>query len=392
MRSRRVLLPALVTAWWTSWGLINVVNYGQMYLAGGRPAPWRHLLTTELVSHLLWVPITLGALSLADRFPLGRSGWRGIPAHLGGLAATVVGRAAVVVLLNDHVHWYAESVPPFDELLMISLYNNLFMYALITLAAHALHYARAHRERGEQLERARREALRTQLQPHFLFNALNTIAAVVRSDPEAAERMIAGLGGLLRRSLDSDGRTTVPLGEELATLRAYLEIEQERFADRLAVTWEIDPRVLDAAVPPLLLQPLAENAVRHGLWPRPSGGELRVAARREGGDLVLEISDDGLGLRAEQAGGAGRGIGLGATAQRLRSLYGSRQELRVAARTGGGVVTTVRVPHRVLSAGGDGDARFDSDAGRDGDAGDGDPHGDPHADRRRRAAGPAAAA
>lgn len=349
MTSRRLLLPVAVTGGWLAWGLVNAINRGQMYLAGGSAAPWRHLLTTELASSLLWVPTTLGAVWLAGRRPLGRSGWSGVLAHLGGLAVTVAGRAAIVAALNDQIRWYAGDVPPFDELLLISVYNNLFMYLLITLAAHALYYAKAHREREEQLDRARREALRAQLQPHFLFNTLNTIAALVHADPDGAERMIAGLGDLLRRSLDNDGRTTVPLGEELAMLRAYLEIEQERFADRLAVRWEVDPGTLAAAVPPLLLQPLAENAVRHGLWPRPSGGELRIVAAREGEQLVLQVCDDGLGLRP----GAAPGIGLSNTTERLRGLYGPRHQFRLTPRTEGGVMTTVRLPYRDVTDGGD---------------------------------------
>jgi LytS/YehU family sensor histidine kinase len=327
--------------------VINAINRGQMYLADGAVAPWRQLFTTELASTLLWVPTTLAAVWLADRRPLGRSGWAGVPAHLGGLAATIVGRAVVVAAFNDRIGWYAEAVPPADELLLISLYNNLFMYALITFAAHALHYARAHREQEEQLELARREVLHAQLQPHFLFNALNTIAAVLHTDPDGADRMIAGLGDLLRRSLDHDGRTTVPLGEELALLRAYLDIEQERFADRLSVRWEVDPRTLAAAVPPLLLQPLAENAVRHGLWPSPGGGELRIVAAREGAHLVLQVCDDGLGLRP----GASHGVGLRNTTARLRGLYGQQHRFSLAARPGGGVATTVRLPYRDLGPG-----------------------------------------
>jgi LytS/YehU family sensor histidine kinase len=349
MTSRRLVLPVAVSGGWLAWGLINAINRGQMYLADGSVAPWRHLFTTELASTLLWIPTTLAAVWLAGRCPLGPSGWSGVFAHLAGLAATIAGRALIVAGLNDQIGWYAGAVPPFDELLLISVYNNLFMYALITLAAHALYYARAHREQQQQLEQARREALRAQLQPHFLFNALNTIAAVVHADPDGAERMIAGLGDLLRHSLDNDRRTTVPLGEELALLRAYLDIEQERFADRLAVRWEVDPRTLAAAVPPLLLQPLAENAVRHGLWPSPSGGELRIVAAREGAQLVLQICDDGLGLRPD----ASYGVGLSNTTERLRGLYGRQHQFRLAARTGGGVTTTVKLPYRDVGMGSD---------------------------------------
>lgn len=335
-----------VTAWWLSWGLLNATNYRQMTVAGGNPAAWAHVLATELASSLLWVPFTLLALWLAERWPLGRLTARSVGAHLGGVAATIFGRAAVVALFNDQIHWYADAVPPFDELLMISVYNNLFFYLLITVGAHALHYARAHREREAQLARAELHALRAQIQPHFLFNTLNTIASLVHDEPRTAERMITGLGTLLRRSLDSDGSYELPLRDELAVLRAYLEIEQVRFADRLTVVWDIRPDTLAAAVPPLLLQPLAENAIRHGLWPRPAAGQLLIRAERRGDFLRLVVSDNGVGLRRARPDD---GIGLANTRARLRQLYGIAHDFQLAERIDGGVVATILLPYRVLS-------------------------------------------
>ncbi|WP_020524523.1 sensor histidine kinase [Catelliglobosispora koreensis] len=362
MSVRRVIVAlAVVSGWWVAWGLIDIINLGQMHLAGGEPAPWAHLWRTSMASNLLWIPTTLAALWLAARWPLGRTGIAGIGVHVLGLAATVFGRAVVVALFNPFIGWYAEAVPPFGELMMISVYNNLFLYGLITIGAHALYYARAHREREAQLTQASLHALRTQLQPHFLFNTLNAIAAHVHDDPDTAERMIAGLGDLLRHSLDSDGRLLVPLDEELAVLRSYVDIEQIRFADRLTVTWDIDPGTLPAAVPPLLLQPLAENAIRHGLWPRSAPGVLAISARHNDGQLLLTISDDGVGIAAEAA----HGIGLSNTAARLRRLYAGKHDFRVRPGQNGGTVATIRLPFSVIT---------------------GD---DSHPGDRRRAAGPA---
>src|SRR5207245_2548157 len=138
--------------------------------------------------------------------------------------------------------------------------------------------------------------LEAQLHPHFLFNTLHAISALVRSDPAAADRTIAALGDLLRLSLQSRGTQEVPLRQELDFARRYLEIEQTRFRDRLRVTFDVAEAALDGRLPILVLQPLVENAIRHGISPRSSGGSLRIAAARRDGTLCLEVEDDGVGL------------------------------------------------------------------------------------------------
>ena len=224
---------------------------------------------------------------------------------------------------------------------MTSFGNNLFLYLMLVGVGHALVFAQRYRERDEQLARAELRSLQMQLHPHFLFNTLNTVNALVRTDPDAAERMIARLGVLLRHALDGVGVQEVPLDEELDMLRTYLEIEQVRFEDRLRVEWDVDAATCAARVPHLLLQPLVENAIRHGIAPRAAEGTIRIAASRRNGSLRLAVRDDGVGMRP---GAAPEGVGLANTRTRLRMLYGERQSLAVRDAPGGGVHVEIELP------------------------------------------------
>jgi LytS/YehU family sensor histidine kinase len=215
--------------------------------------------------------------------------------------------------------------------------------------SHGIEYYRRFRERelrASQLETrlaaARLEALRAQLQPHFLFNTLHAISALMNRDVEAAERMLARLSDLLRLTLDSAGEPMVPLKRELEFLAGYLEIEQTRFADRLTVQMNVEPDALDAPVPSLLLQPLVENAVRHGIAPRATPGRIEIRARRADGALHIEIEDNGRGLPREMR----EGLGLSNTRARLEQLYGPahRFELRAAKGDGSGTLVQLVLP------------------------------------------------
>jgi sensor histidine kinase YesM len=228
----------------------------------------------------------------------------------------------------------------------------LMAYAGVVGAGHALSYAaQVQREQSEkaalatQLVEAQLGALRMQLQPHFLFNTLNSIAMLVRSaDNQRAVEMIALLGEVLRTLLRTSSGLEASLEADLALLRRYLAIEQIRFADRLRVTWQVDPDVELAQVPPLILQPIVENALRHGLWPRSEGGELVIAARRVDGALELEVADDGVGLPATFALDHTRGVGLANTRTRLDRMYGDAAVFEVARRAPRGVAVRLRMP------------------------------------------------
>ena len=336
---------ALAFVWWTLDGFTTATNYHRMGQASPDGVTWEQAFRTTMLSAWLWVPLTVFALWLADRFPLDRDSWRKhLPAHIAAVIAVCVLRALVVVLVNPWVGWYAE-LPPFREVLLTSFANNLFLFWMLVGVGHALVYARRFRERDEELVRAELHTLKMQLHPHFLFNTLNTVSSYIRTDPEIAERMVARLSQLLRHALQRGGIQEVPLEEELQIARTYLEIEQVRFEDRLRVHWNIDPGTFAARVPHLILQPLVENAVRHGIAPRAAEGTVEIAAERRNGTLHLVVRDDGVGIRDTQD--VSGGVGLANTRARLRQLYGTRQSLDVVNAEGGGVHVHLSLPFRV---------------------------------------------
>jgi len=226
---------------------------------------------------------------------------------------------------------------------------NFPLYWVLVSLAHALLFHRRAQERERRalelaasLAEARLQALRMQLQPHFLFNTLNAIATLVHENPNAADDMIASLSDFLRLTLERGDQPEQSLRDELLFIDRYLAIERIRFGERLVVHQDIDPATLDLRLPALILQPLVENAVRHGLEPRPGPGILTLAARRDGPDLVLCVADNGVGIAAE--GPSREGVGLSNTRARLRELYGSGATLQPLKTAGGGTTWEVRLP------------------------------------------------
>jgi LytS/YehU family sensor histidine kinase len=187
------------------------------------------------------------------------------------------------------------------------------------------------------------------LQPHFLFNALNAISALVHTDPIAAERMIAGLGDLIRVSLDSGGEQEIPLHQELKVLGHYTAIQQIRFEDRLTIVTEVDDEVQDALVPALILQPLVENAIKHGLGLRAAPGRIEVRAWRTGNALALSVVDDGCGLGGRPVESIVERVGIGNARARLLHLYGDQQTLEITEPPGGGFAITMTIPYRTAA-------------------------------------------
>ena len=207
------------------------------------------------------------------------------------------------------------------------LWRVLSTYLLLASVAHAALFYRRAKEREASLAHARLAALRMQLQPHFLFNTLNTISGLVHTEPERADAVLTALGELLRLTLETSGERELPLHRELRFVEAYLAIMHARFEDRIRFTVTIGPGAGEALVPAFILQPLIENAVRHGLEPRPGGGSVAIEARREDGRLLVEVRDDGVGLAG--GGPAQEGVGLGNTRARLRGLHGERATLEL---------------------------------------------------------------
>jgi len=202
--------------------------------------------------------------------------------------------------------------------------------------------ARESQQLQARLDQARLQALRLQLQPHFLFNTLNTITALVHRDPPSAERMVTGLSELLRVSLGTADEQEVRLDRELEVLRHYIDIQLVRFPDRLSVRFDIDPAAREAMVPSLLLQPLVENAIKHGITPRVAAGHLNISVRRQAEMLSLEVVDDGVGSRGTKP--MVEGVGLGNARARLASLYGPRHRFEAGPRNEGGFNVTIEIP------------------------------------------------
>lgn len=231
----------------------------------------------------------------------------------------------------------------------ISLLLGVQIYGTVVAIVHLLRSQRALRERAlaqsrleTQLAEAQLSTLRAQLRPHFLFNTLNSISALMAHDVPAARRMVARLSDLLRQSLEGDEAQETSLGRELAFLESYVDVQRTRFRDRLSVEYAVEPGALAARVPRLILQPLVENAIVHGIGPRPGPGRVRVAAAVDGGRLRLAVEDDGVGL--DENPPAREGVGIGNTRARLRALYGDAHALELEDADGAGARVRITLP------------------------------------------------
>lgn len=284
----------------------------------------------------------------ARRYPLTRPTWASrLPLH----AAALVGYSLIhtsLLWLFRSLLYPAFGLHPYDYGIMAARYpmeffHDVIAYAVIVSVIFLFdRHVRAAQLEGK-LAQARLENLRLQLQPHFLFNALNTISSVVYEDPRRADAMIASLSGLLRETIADSDAQLVPLDREVATLERYLDIMRKRFEDRLTVDVRIDPAVRNALVPHLLLQPLVENSIRHGADPRSHAVNVTLQAQRDGERTSVRIRDRGRGL---PAGPLRRGTGITNTAERLAQLYGERHALAFENCADGGLQVTVAVPFR----------------------------------------------
>lgn len=322
------------------------------------PASLPFLLALNLGYWYSWAILTPAILFLARRAPfIDRSSWKWalavhVPAvfivTLAHVVLTVSAQTAIVWLVGQEQRsWLQEAQ---------RMYFNNFDWEMMTYwtivgVSHALVYhseAQDRALRASQLEthlvEAQLQALQRQLQPHFLFNTLNTITTLMHRDINAADDMIARLSDLLRISLQNVGVQEVTLKQELDFLSKYLEIEQTRFRDRLTVVFDVQPDTLDALVPNLVLQPLVENSLKHGIGARPTPGQIVIRSRRVGSRLELEVRDDGVGLSAARLTDFNRGIGLGNTRSRLQHLYGSSQRFEFRQPPEGGLSVVIAIP------------------------------------------------
>jgi two-component system, LytTR family, sensor kinase len=348
-----LLLLALATLFGVFAARQHVISMG-MSDAGER-APFAHGMAMRMPFWYLWALAVPLLQHFASRYPLERLRW-----VTGAMLQIAVGVVASLThhglelgvqrLLPARLFSMGSPFPrSWGEFATGGLADNLPFYAILITAVYASAYYSRFRERElaasklqGQLAHAQLQALRMQLNPHFLFNALNSIAMLVRGgrNPEAV-KMLAGLGDLLRAVLEEERPHEVALSEELDFLRRYLDIEQVR-AERLEVRLDVAPEALQARVPNLILQPIVENAIRHGISRSSAASLVEIGAYRENGALVLSVRDDGPG----PAPGAPEGVGLRNTRARLSRMYGDPPQLELRSAPGGGALVTLRLPFR----------------------------------------------
>ncbi len=308
--------------------------YAQSRL-GNEPADTR-VIIWQGADWLLYGALTPVVYFLARRFPVRQH----LALHaIASLASCAVWAGAGTVLRRLIITGPEGAITGqfFISWFFVTLPFGVAVYFAVVGAERAVHYF------FESTE-ARLAALRAQLNPHFLFNSLNAIGVLIRDrDPDTASRVIEELGAMLHELLKADAAHEITLAEELAFLNRYLTVEQIRFSDRLRPTFDVDAGTLGAAVPSLVLQPLVENALRHGIARRTDAGHIHVTGHRVGDDLELTVTDDGPGVVATTGG-----VGLANIRARLATLHGHRARLDLASPPGGGTVATVRLPYREL--------------------------------------------
>jgi hypothetical protein len=361
-RRRRWFQVLLLVATWTAIGLFfSTQQFLMVAQIVKKPITWWEAIASSMPDWYLWAVLAPAAFWLARRFPFERDHW--LPALLVHLPASMVLATVHIFLASLLVVYCLPRLlgTPMDPALWPHQFKNIFVIffhwnVLIYLALVALCHARDFYGRYRERERralelesrlalAQLQALRMQLRPHFLFNALNTIAELIHEDPGTAETMILRLAELLRLALRAENAQEAPLLQELEFARRYLEIEQVRFRDRLRVDLNIDPATLKALLPSFALQPLVENAIRHGLYPKPGMGRIEIRACRDESSLRLEVCDDGPGL--PEPGPVRDGLGLANTRARLAQLYGPLGRLDLESPAAGGLKVTLVVPFRL---------------------------------------------
>jgi len=356
-RRRSELKWGLITIGWTLYGFFFASQFIVTRAYLGRPLRVGGTLASWLICAFLWLAATPLVLWLARRFPLERRQWvtSGL-IHLGAGAVLSLLLLALFVLITSWLGLVSDSeslLSAFRGLLVNSFHSEFLTYWMVIGLSQGIDYYRKYRERElrtlqleARLAHAQLDALKMQLHPHFLFNTLNSISVLMSEDVVAARRMLTRLSELLRTSLENVGKHEVSLREELDFLNNYLEIEQTRFEDRLAVRMKIEPGVLDARVPNLILQPLVENAIRHGVAPRAQHGLIEISAAREDGMVRLRVRDNGPGLGSIAPENLTPGIGFSNTQARLKQLYGAAYRFEIKDATGGGLEVAISIPFR----------------------------------------------
>jgi two-component system LytT family sensor kinase len=343
---------------WTLVGLVfSAVNYVAAFAEGNKRFALADALRLNLGFFYLWGFFSLLVFRFSRRFPIEVRPLRArnLLLHLPFILLV----AAIHDLSHLTLFWFFTPVSKRQPTLLdcyhsyfgLTLYLDLLFACLIVIAAHALLYYRRLRvselEQSAlkaQLVQAQLKALKMQLHPHFLFNTLHSISSLILEDPPKANAMIARLGDFLRLTLEHSEEQLVSLKEEAEFLRCYLEIEQVRFGDRLTVDFRIEPATLSAHVPHMILQPVVENAIQHGIAPRITSGHVRIEAKRHDGLLRLEVEDNGPGITTGSHAVEPHGLGLSNVRARLTQIYGAASSFEMTNGSKGGLTVVISLP------------------------------------------------
>lgn len=351
------------------WTLTGLTYTGAQYIAyveNNRQWPTVYMFPVltpmvlwNLSAFYLWAVLSPLIILFARRFPIeGARRWRNLLFHIPAAAFFILLHTSLWSTLRwnfflppiEYIESYSELL---RQQLSSGLFTKIMVYGMILVVIHALKYQRefaAEQLKASELRAhlagAELQALKAQLHPHFLFNTMNAVSELVYESPEIADRILTQLSALLRLSLKSGKENEVPLREELDFLRKYVEIQQTLLQERLVVNFRIDSGALDARVPNMILQPLVENAIRHGIAPREEGGRVEIEVQRSNGALHVRVRDDGPGLTAGRNGKEAKGIGLSNTLARLKHLYGDEHRFELTETPGGGLTVGMAIPFR----------------------------------------------
>lgn len=324
------LVAGVIIACWSFMALLFAPQTYIINLRSATPLSLWQALQANLVLFYAWAGLTPLVLWLGKRLPLERPILvRNLTIHFLASFPVAAVHILIVNFLNDLLfswsHTYRPPIPLTAIVIGVGA-TNVMIYWGILAASQALTYSRRYQDREFRLVQTQLQVLKMQLHPHFLFNTLNSISELVHADADRAEQLITQLADLLRLSLNSQTTQEVVLKEELDFLRLYIDIQQTLLQERLQIFWNVAPETLDALVPSMILQPLVENSIRHGIAPRARGGHIKISSYRAQDKLLLNVQDNGIGFQVIEKSRK-NGIGLKNVRARLQHLYGNSQEL-----------------------------------------------------------------
>jgi sensor histidine kinase YesM len=355
--SRRSVRYGLIWGVWTLVALFFCTQVYVMYYAQKEPIRYRQMVIVQGSACYIWALATPLILWLVRRFRIERSNWkRRSLLHFLFSVLMTSGLIALHFVVFMVLLGHASSITPMRTFgyLYYNLDRWMLVYWFILLMSHAFNYYNSFRKNElkasqlrTQLVQSQLEALKMQIHPHFLFNTLHSISALLSRDTEGARKMITRLGDFLRLTLENSGSMEVTLQQEIEFLNGYLEIERIRFQDRLTTDIRVDPEVLDVRVPNLILQPIVENAMRHAIG-NSASGRVEVVAVPRNGVVRIEVKDNGPGIDADRMLEArrGRGLGLANTRARLAGLYGEAARFELSNDPAGGLIVALEIPRR----------------------------------------------